>query len=68
MQGPSKVRNQIGATENAGLENAAPNDRGGKSGTGKRGTILQGVENARPTVMERRRYKKSKEDEAFIAQ
>jgi len=26
------------------------------------------VENARPAVMERRRYKKSKEDEAFIAQ
>ena len=30
--------------------------RGGKRGTGKRGTILQGVENARPTVMERRTY------------
>jgi len=53
--------------ENAELENVGPNDRGGKRGTGKRGTILQGVENARPTVMERRTYKKSKEDEAFIA-
>ena len=68
----------VGATENAGLENAGPSKMqgwkmrdqmtGGKRGTGKRGTILQGVENARPTVMERRRYKKSKEDEAFIAQ
>jgi len=40
---------------------------GGKRGTGKHGTILQGVENTRPTVMECRTYKKSKEDEAFIA-
>jgi len=31
-----------GATENAGLENAAPDCRGGKRGTGKRGTRLQG--------------------------
>ena len=35
-----------GATENAGLENAAPDCRGGKRGTGKRGTRLAGVENA----------------------
>jgi len=55
-----------GATENAGLENAGPNDRGGKRGTRKRGTILQGVENARTTVMERRMYKKSKKDEAYL--
>jgi len=31
-----------GATENAGLENVAPDCRGGKRGTGKRGTRLQG--------------------------
>ena len=43
--------------ENAGLENVGP-FYGGEGG----------MQNARPTVMERRRYKKSKEDEAFIAQ
>jgi len=31
-----------GATENAGVENAVPDCRGGKRGTGKRGTRLQG--------------------------
>jgi len=36
------VFHRYGATENAGLENAAPDCRGGKRGTGKRGTRLQG--------------------------
>jgi len=53
--------------ENAGLENAGQND-GWKTWDWKTQDHLTGVENARPTVMERRMYKKSKEDEAFIAQ
>ena len=38
----NKCKVTEGATENAGLENAAPDCRGGKRGTGKRGTRLQG--------------------------
>jgi len=38
----SHITRAEGATENAGLENAAPDCRGGKCGTGKRGTRLQG--------------------------
>jgi len=33
------VNGTSGATENAGVEKAAPDDMGGKRGTGKRGTI-----------------------------
>ena len=39
-----------------------------KRGTGKRRTIIQGVENAKPAVMERWSYKKSKEENALIVQ
>jgi len=38
--------------EKAGLENAGPYCRGGKRGTGKRGTRYARVENAGPPCME----------------
>jgi len=56
-----------GATENAGLENAGPIYKGGKRGTGKHGTIIQGVENAGPLAMEHRSDKCSKTNIQFIS-
>ena len=40
-----KTRHQTAGLENARLEKAAPNCRGGKCETGKRGTKTAGVEN-----------------------
>ena len=50
-----------------GLENAGPIYKGGKRGTGKHGTIMQGVENAGPLAMEHRSDKCSKTKIQFIS-
>jgi len=53
-----ETRGCSGATENAGLENAGPSKmQGWKTRDWKTRDHMTGMENARPTVMERRRYK-----------